>query len=77
MKAHCFLIIHDVPPLDLVADSHQKRKSTVNSRRTPWGPALTVRLKEVSGLYIGNRGNLTPVVLKLNLFAMNTCLFSL
>ena len=39
--------------------------------RSPLGLALTLYLREVSGL-IESRGNMTTVVLKLNLFAIST-----
>ena len=45
-------------------------------RRTPSGPALAVRLREVSD-FMESRGIVTLVILKLNLFAMYTRLFVL
>ena len=45
-------------------------------RRTPAGPA-TVRLKEVSGFMGVKVREVTPVILKLNLFAMNSRVFNL
>ena len=46
-------------------------QSTLFLRQTPSGPALLVGLREVSGLYTESRGNVAPVILKLDLFAIN------